>query len=512
MQASDHSRQLPKLIFDISSLIDHIRDIDRYSGIQRVVAMLISELAEEVDKEQIYLSFVGKRTGKHMCVPYSEVGRDFLVSAIQLRSLFFPSKANCTKFKPLRRYRQKPLKYYFHKLRFDIFALMGKDRPFRRHNYTAAMWRAQRFGKTMASVSKRVSPVGFYSVAKAGDHLILLDSSWLSRHVDAFKGAKKAGMVVHSLVYDLIPIVAPGSTGGAAPGVFNDWLLDTADYTDTYMAISESARQDLQRFLNTYGVSREVSVLPLTQTGIPTVEREIEPGPQRARINREAYPFLYDALKMDENIRCIAFTPYVLCVGTIEARKNNWRLAAAWKLLIDSGRCDIPRLVFAGRKGVLSEQFDDLMRGTGNVYGWASIVEGPSDEELDFLYKNCLFAAMPSVCEGWGLPVGEALSYGKTAVISNSSSLPEVGMDLVEYCDPTSVQSIADAVWRLVSEPERRQALEEKIRGAKLRSWGDVAKDLVAIIASGSASVAARPAPIPSGAVHTIKAGHSNAR
>lgn len=488
MQALDHSQKSTKLIFDISSVIEYTEKTDRYSGIQRVVAMLIAELANQDDENRIYLSFIDRRTGKHMCVPYSEVGQNFLMSPAKMRLLFHPRKANRSQLKPLQRYIHKPWKYFLQRLRFDILALCGKDRQFRRHNYTAAMWRAQRFGKAKEPVSRRSSAVDFDSVAKVGDHLILLDSTWLPRHVDAFKAAKMAGLVVHSLVYDLIPIVSPGSVVAAMPGIFNDWLLDSADYTDAYMAISESARQDLLRFLKANGVVREVSVLALTQTGIPAVEREVEPGPLRARINREAYPFLFDAVALDENIRSLASASYVLCVGTIEARKNNWRLAAAWKLLIDSGRCDIPRLVFAGRKGWLSEQFDDLMRGTGNVYGWVSIVEGPSDEELDFLYRNCLFAAMPSLYEGWGLPVGEALSYGRTAVVSNSSSLPEVGMDLVEYCDPNSVNSIAEAVWRLVSDPDRRQALEEKIRTAKLRSWEDVAKDLIAIISLGSAS------------------------
>ena len=89
---------------------------------------------------------------------------------------------------------------------------------------------------------------------------------------------------------------------------------------------------------------------------------------------------------------------------------------------------------------------------------------------------------MVSTYEGWGLPVGEALSYGKTAVVSNTTSLPEVGMDLVEYCDPLSVDSIADAVRRLIYQLEHREALENKIKSTRLRDWADVARDLKRIL------------------------------
>ena len=88
---------------------------------------------------------------------------------------------------------------------------------------------------------------------------------------------------------------------------------------------------------------------------------------------------------------------------------------------------------------------------------------------------------MPSIYEGWGLPVGEALSYGKTAIVADGSSLPEVGGDLVEYCDPGSVDSIAEAVRALVAAPERRLELERRISQAHLRRWRDVAEDLLEI-------------------------------
>lgn len=84
-----------------------------------------------------------------------------------------------------------------------------------------------------------------------------------------------------------------------------------------------------------------------------------------------------------------------------------------------------------------------------------------------------------------GLPVGESLSYGKTAVVSNNSSLPEVSSDLVRYCDPLSPQSIIEAFRDLITDPNQREALEARIHQTQLRSRGDVAEDLILATVGG---------------------------
>lgn len=174
--------------------------------------------------------------------------------------------------------------------------------------------------------------------------------------------------------------------------------------------------------------------------------------------------------------------PYVLHVGTIEVRKNIWRLVLGWKKLLESGKQNVPLLVLAGRKGWFNDKLWDLLDVTHNLNGHVIVLNKVSDEQLDMLYKKCLFTVMVSNYEGWGLPVGEALAYGKTAVVARQTSLPEVGMNLVEYCDPNSIDSIAASVEKLVYDVEYRVALEKKIQQTKLRNWTDVAHDLAEIL------------------------------
>jgi glycosyltransferase involved in cell wall biosynthesis len=122
------------------------------------------------------------------------------------------------------------------------------------------------------------------------------------------------------------------------------------------------------------------------------------------------------------------------------------------------------------------------MQATGRLGGWVEIAERPSDDTLAYLYRNCLFTVTVSFYEGWGLPIGESLAYGKTAVVSNSSAMPEVGGNMVEYCDPHSMDSIKDACLRLIDNPDYRKELEERIANAHLRSWDDVARDMLEAI------------------------------
>jgi glycosyltransferase involved in cell wall biosynthesis len=185
---------------------------------------------------------------------------------------------------------------------------------------------------------------------------------------------------------------------------------------------------------------------------------------------------------LDQSVLNLTKVPYVLVVGTMESRKNIWRLAQAWQQLTQTPGLDMPKLVFAGKPGWLNDDFENLMEATGNLGGWVQFAKRPSDAELGFLYENCLFTATVSFYEGWGLPIGESLSFGKTAVVADNSSMPEVGGDLVEYCDAHSINSIYAACRRLIENPARREALEAKIAQTRLRTWDDVASDMIKLV------------------------------
>ncbi len=147
--------------------------------------------------------------------------------------------------------------------------------------------------------------------------------------------------------------------------------------------------------------------------------------------------------------------PFVLVVGTIEPRKNTARLLDAWDSLPQHYRNDFD-LVFAGPAGWASpETLSRLKRGTNSVR-WLGYVD---EFDMPGLTRAASVAAYPSLYEGFGFPVAQAMATGTAVLTSNVSSLPEVGADGCEYVDPYSVPSIASGLARLLDSESLRHQL-----------------------------------------------------
>lgn len=106
-----------------------------------------------------------------------------------------------------------------------------------------------------------------------------------------------------------------------------------------------------------------------------------------------------------------------------------------------------------------------------------------SDHELMQLYKSARFCVFPSLYEGWGLPVGEALAMGKAVLSSDRGSLPEVGGDLVRYLPAWDVSAWANAILEWCTTPTKVQEVEQRVRSEyQVRTWrrtASVVKEVV---------------------------------
>lgn len=159
---------------------------------------------------------------------------------------------------------------------------------------------------------------------------------------------------------------------------------------------------------------------------------------------------------------------FVLAVGTLEPRKNLPRLVEAYRRLPVGTQANHP-LVVVGARGWRTGETMDALRSLGERCVMLGHV---SDEALAELYRRCAVFCYPSLAEGFGLPVLEAMSAGAPVVTSGTSSLPEVGGDAVRYVDPSSVASITDGIADLLSSDERRAELSERgRRRAAQFSW-----------------------------------------
>jgi glycosyltransferase involved in cell wall biosynthesis len=170
---------------------------------------------------------------------------------------------------------------------------------------------------------------------------------------------------------------------------------------------------------------------------------------------------------------------FVLAVGTLEPRKNLPRLAAAYRALPEQLRLEHP-LVVVGKLGWQARETVDALRSLADS---CQVLGHVSDADLAELYRRCAVFCYPSLGEGFGLPVLEAMRCGAAVITSDRSSLPEVGGDAVEYVDPTSAASIERALERLLLDPARRQQLAARaLSRARNFSWARMAEITLGVL------------------------------
>lgn len=176
--------------------------------------------------------------------------------------------------------------------------------------------------------------------------------------------------------------------------------------------------------------------------------------------------------------------PYILYVGNIEPRKNISRLIKSFHLLKNINRQINHKLVIVGGKGWLYEEIFNLISDlkmkddiifTGFV----------TNEEKTSFYKNASLFIFPSLYEGFGIPILEAMSVGTPVVCSSTSSMPEVGGEAAFYINPLDVNDIANGINTVLSNPLLKNSMIQKgYEQIKKFSWDESAKKLEQIYLS----------------------------
>lgn len=167
--------------------------------------------------------------------------------------------------------------------------------------------------------------------------------------------------------------------------------------------------------------------------------------------------------------------PYVLYVGTIEPRKNVDRLLDAWELL-PSGVRDEFDLLLAGGEGWRCRATVERLRNSRRGVEWLGYYP---EAQLPELIRGAVLLAYPSLYEGFGLPVAQAMACGTACVTSNVSSLPEIAGDAALLVNPQSVEEIRDAILRLLEHPDERARLGAagRARAEKMFRWERAARE-----------------------------------
>ena len=300
-----------------------------------------------------------------------------------------------------------------------------------------------------------------------GDSFIILGAFWgMPGNTLLMASLREQGASLGMYLYDLIPITYPEYCTHGLTVAFTRELCEALHFLDFALAISEYTAEEMRGFIRKHDFPRiAVEAVPLAHslTGSQAFTAEGADEPD-----------------WTETISRLRERDFVLCVCTIEPRKNHRYLHDAWKILKREGVA-VPDLVFVGRKGWCTDDFFAQLANSEYLDGSIKVVHDLSDAELATLYRACRFTVFPSIVEGWGLPVGESLSYGKLCVSSNTTSMPEVGGSLVEYIDPLNLRAGVETLRGLILDPGKVARWEQRIREQfRPRSWDEVARHFIA--------------------------------
>jgi glycosyltransferase involved in cell wall biosynthesis len=296
-----------------------------------------------------------------------------------------------------------------------------------------------------------VSPVAERINIEKGDKLLVL-ADWHGgdpSFVHELKSLNEKGVILIQMVYDMLPIVTPQYSGHSTE-MLKNYSTTVYPMCDLIFSISENTKRDVTDWLR----QNKLKVPPITVVRLGDDFSRVNPQKPSVEIPKE----------------------YILCVGTVEARKNHTLLYYAYKLAIQKGIV-MPHIIIVGRVGWLSNDIYELISSDPQVKDKFIFLHGISDNELNWLYKNSLFSVYPSFYEGWGLPIAESIAHGTPVIASNTSSMPEIAGELIDYFSPTSTDECLGAMVKLL-KPENRRDAQERIQKYKPASW-DQSYDII---------------------------------
>jgi glycosyltransferase involved in cell wall biosynthesis len=291
------------------------------------------------------------------------------------------------------------------------------------------------------------------------DVLLSMGAAWAHpTFFSSVSSLKLRGIKVVSLSYDLIPGL-DDSFPYSTKEPFLIYLNSLVRVSDRIPCISMATRDDLEA----YAASNNFSCPPGIATKLP--------GGLPAANQYE----ISDRILEENNI---ADRPYVLIVGTVEARKQHIVALKAWaKMVREFGVDKVPNLVCVGRWGwnirELIDEWNIQLEARPRIHFLTSNL---SDSDLASLYSNALFTVYPSRKEGWGLPISESLDFGKVPVIANVSSLPEAGEGFAIMFEEGNHLELAGICMKLYQDSSYRESLEKEILNKRQSfTWNDFA-------------------------------------
>jgi alpha-1,2-rhamnosyltransferase len=295
---------------------------------------------------------------------------------------------------------------------------------------------------------------------RAGDQLVLLDSSWHANFFPLAEQLKREGVGIISVIYDLIPLTHPQFCDAGLVKVFNDWFDWIARTADGYVAISTTIRDQVREEM-----LRRIGTQQVGQRWFDYfyLGSELDLSEADAKVDRG----LLDMFQTTD--------PVFLMVSTIEPRKNHAYLLEAFELAWATG--SKARLCIVGKIGWKCDALIERIRQHPELNRRLFMYNSLSDKSLEHAYSHATALVFPSHVEGFGLPLVEAMQRKLPAMASDIPVFREIGGDYMAYFDLANPQSLSDLVTGMDRTGEFPAALG--LEQWRWLSWREASAQLV---------------------------------
>lgn len=286
-----------------------------------------------------------------------------------------------------------------------------------------------------------------------------------ARAVERLK--RKTGTRLIYFIHDLIPLLLPEFETKGWDERCERRTLAVIRLADAILVNSNHTRDSLLGAIGSAAPVPRVCVLPLGVPMPPAVPRP--PGPDNG---------------------C-----YFVMLGTIEPKKNHYFLLSVWRQLREEMGPDTPRLIIIGRRGWEAENVIDILDRSRLLAGCVDERGRLSDREVRPVLAGARALLFPSLAEGFGLPLAEALSAGVPVICSDIPAFREVGGDVPEFLDPLDGPSWRRAVVDFMADMSpRRQAQLERLRHWTPPTWENHFRALGKVIGALGTEIREDPA------------------
>jgi glycosyltransferase involved in cell wall biosynthesis len=338
---------------------------------------------------------------------------------------------------------------------FFDFKVRDKDvKKFSRPNVKIKFFPFSDYKKYMPGAYSEILGLATYNREKLD---VLHSTSPLYRVPASYRG--KVVTTFYDFAMYRVPELFPRLAGMKTKALYSFM----AKKSDRIIAVSESTKKDA------------MEILGCLEKNISIVNNGID-----SRFFEEAQ---YDEKRLKEKFG--VKDKYILFLGTLEPRKNLTRVVEAFSKFKNSWRGEFNyQLVIAGKKGWLNDEYSQIVEDLGlkREVIFTGYVGG---DELKPLYASSEFFVMPSLYEGFGQTIVEAMACGAPCLVSKVSSIPEIAGDAVCYVNPHDTDGIAVAMGKLASDKDLREKLSVAGKEqAKKFSWEKCARETLEVYKS----------------------------